>query len=75
MSSHDRKLLKEFYRYFPVVVIEVGGDRAIDRRHSQTYPYFKLDDRFVPSLSNLKSQISKSQNPQSKIPNLKSKIE
>jgi hypothetical protein len=29
MSSHDRKLLQEFYRDFPVVVIELGGDRAI----------------------------------------------
>jgi hypothetical protein len=29
MSSHDRKLLQEFYRDFPVVVIELGGESAM----------------------------------------------
>ncbi|WP_293151791.1 MULTISPECIES: hypothetical protein [unclassified Microcoleus] len=52
MSSHDRKLLQEFYRDFPVVVIELGGESAIDSRHShsQRYPDFGPGDRFVSSL-------------------------
>ncbi|MBE9161040.1 MULTISPECIES: hypothetical protein [Microcoleaceae] len=32
MSSPDRKLLKEFYRYFPDVVMECGDlVRSVDR--------------------------------------------
>ncbi|MEG4802203.1 hypothetical protein QUB63_19610 [Microcoleus sp. ARI1-B5] len=51
MSSHDRKLLKEFYRYFPDVVMEFCDASAIDRRHShsQRCPDFGPGDRFVGS--------------------------
>jgi hypothetical protein len=33
MSSPDRKLLKEFYRYFPDVVIKLCDLSSIGRRH------------------------------------------
>ncbi|PSB52201.1 hypothetical protein C7B67_08075 [filamentous cyanobacterium Phorm 6] len=74
MSSHDRKLLKEFYRDFPVVVISVCGfgrshktaNRDIFADPSQIANQ-KSIYRFANPLSNRQSKKSQIHNPQSKI--------
>jgi len=67
MSSHDRKLLKEFYRYFPDVVIFCGFGRSpIPNRYRFADPLSNRQSQTDIDLQ-IPSQIANQKNPKSKI--------